>query len=81
MDHTDIYTGLLWARGGLTYTVAPYSLIAPPFLGVVFGCCYWRQVELNGWLPRGPIEKGTIESIADYLNFTRGFDFTAIMPL
>lgn len=44
-------------------------------------CEYTLQVELNGWLPRGPIEKGTIESIADYLNFTRGFDFTAIMPL
>ena len=30
---------------------------------------YIVQVELNGWLPRGPITSGTITNIRDFLRY------------
>ena len=42
---------------------------------------YIIQAELNGWLPRGPIESGTIGSIVGYLRFLASFDFSAVEPL
>ena len=30
---------------------------------------YIVQVELNGWLPRGPITSGTIQNIRDFLRY------------
>lgn len=35
---------------------------------------YIVQVELNGWLPRGPITSGTIQNIRDFLRYISAAD-------
>ena len=35
---------------------------------------YIVQVELNGWLPRGPITSGTITNIRDFLRYLSAAD-------
>ena len=41
-------------------------------------CEYVVQVELNGWLPRGPIEGGTIDAIKDFLRHVGTLDFSSL---
>ena len=41
-------------------------------------CEYTVQVELNGMLPRGPIEKGTIDSTKTFLRFVAQFDYSTL---
>ena len=41
-------------------------------------CEYVVQVELNGWLPRGPILSGTIESVRDFLRYLAVCDWSTI---
>ena len=41
-------------------------------------CEYMVQVELMGWLPKGPIEAGTVDATREFLDYVAGYDFAQL---
>jgi hypothetical protein len=62
----------------MCYTPAPAGALTPDGQPAGWICEYIVQVELHGWLPRGPILSGTIDNMRDFLRYLAVCDWASV---